>query len=200
MKGVEIGAVVPNVQRRAGVGSAPQRRDAEALVERDRRAHLEHLASPVNGEALVLRARGDLRDGRGSGLLVGRAAPMESRDRVLVLTAHAQPLALGRQRARREIAHAGRPLAQLGHDLGSARSGAQQLAAVTADVGDRADRDDPARDARLAPADASDDAVPPRDLDQEPARGLGDVRVGGVADDRSERAVDVEQNRGPSGI
>ena len=38
------------------------------------------------------------------------------------------------------------------------------------------------------------------DLDQQRARGLGHVGVGGVADDRRERAVDVEQHGGVGGI
>ena len=65
---------------------------------------------------------------------------------------------------------------------------------MVADVGDRAERDDPARDLRLAAADAADDRVALGDGDELRARGLGHVRVVGVADDRGERAVDVEQD------
>ncbi len=38
------------------------------------------------------------------------------------------------------------------------------------------------------------------DLDQQRARGLGHVRVGGVPDDRRQRAVDVEQHRCAGGF
>jgi hypothetical protein len=71
---------------------------------------------------------------------------------------------------------------------------------MIADVGDRPDRDDLARDGGAAAADAADDAVALGDLDQERARGLGNVRVGGMAHDRRERAVDVEQYGSSRGV
>ncbi len=95
-----------------------------------------------------------------------------------------------------ERAHARRPGREVGVELGPGRAGQQQLAAVVADVGDRPDRDDLARGGGAAAADAADDAVALGDLDQQRARGLGNVRVGGVAHDRRERAVDVEQYGG----
>ena len=50
--------VVADVQRGGDRRRAQQRGDAEALVERDRRAHLEHLAPPVDRQALLAaRAR-----------------------------------------------------------------------------------------------------------------------------------------------
>ena len=79
-------------------------------------------------------------------------------------------------------------------DLGPAR--AQQLDAVVADVGDRPDGDDLPRDRGLAAAHAGDASVAARHLDQQRARRLGDRRVIGVADDRSERPVHVEQDAG----
>ena len=100
----------------------------------------------MDREALLLGALAAIsRDRRRGGLLVGRSAPVEGRDRVLVLAAHAQPLVLGRVRARGELAHARGPRRELGVDLGAGRARAQQLAAVVADVGDRPDRDDLAR-------------------------------------------------------
>ena len=183
----------------ATVLAAEQRGDAEALVEGDRRTHLEHLAPPVNGEARSLRL-GDLPHGLFGGLLVGGAAPVEGGDRALVLAAHAQPLALGVVRPRREVPHAPCPRRELGVDLRPRRAGAQQLAAVVADVGDRPDRDDLARGRRAAPAHAAHHPVAARDLDQHRARRLGHVRVGGVPDDRRERAVDVEQDRRAIGL
>ena len=71
---------------------------------------------------------------------------------------------------------------------------------MVADVGDGADRDDLARGGRAATAHAADDAIALGDLDQQRARGLGDVRVGGVPDDRRQGAVDVEQHRRTGGI
>ncbi len=67
---------------------------------------------------------------------------------------------------------------------------------MIADVGDRPDRDDLAGGAGASAADAADDAIALGDLDQKRARGLGHVRIGGVAHDRRQRAVDVEQDRG----
>ena len=70
---------------------------------------------------------------------------------------------------------------------------------MVADVGDRAQRDDPARGRRPPAADAGDQPVALGDRDQRPPRRLGHVGVVGVADDRRERAVDVEQDRGAPG-
>ena len=117
---------------------------------------------------------------------------MEGGDRVLVLAAHAQALGLRRERALGKGAHTGRPGGQLGVDLGLRRARPQHFAAVVADVGDRADRDDLARRARAAAADAGDQPVAARDLDQQRARRLWDVGVGGMAHDRCQRAVDVQ--------
>ena len=65
---------------------------------------------------------------------------------------------------------------------------------MVADVRDRAERDDAPRVLRLAAADAADDRVALGDGDELHARRLGDVGVARVADDRRERAVDVEQD------
>ena len=67
---------------------------------------------------------------------------MKRGDRVLVLAAHADPLVLGGVGVRGEPAHALGPGGDLGVDLGPGRPGAQELAAVIADVSNRADRDD----------------------------------------------------------
>ena len=69
-------------------------------------ADLEHLAPPVHDEALALGLRGDLRDRGCGGILVGGATPMEGGDRLLVLAAHAQSLALARHRPLRTRARA----------------------------------------------------------------------------------------------
>jgi len=66
---------------------------------------------------------------------------------------------------------------------------------VVADIGDRPDRHDLARRARAPAAHAAHHPVAARDLDQKAARRLRDVRVGRVAHDRRQRAVDVEQHR-----
>ena len=125
---------------------------------------------------------------------------MKGGDRFLVLGAHAQPLVRGRVDARRELAHALRPRGQLVVDLDARRSGPQQFAAVVADVGDRADCDDLPGGVRAPAADAADDVVAPRDRDQQRTRRLRHVRVGGVAHDRREGTVDVEQDGGVAGV
>ena len=71
---------------------------------------------------------------------------------------------------------------------------------MVAEVGDRAERHDPAGVGRPAARHAGDDAVAARDLDQRPARRLGHVRVVGLRDDRRQHAVDVEQDRGALGL
>jgi hypothetical protein len=86
-------------------------------------------------------------------------------------------------------------MGELGLDLGLGRARPQQLAAVVADVRDRADRDHPTRIRGRAPADARDHPVRACDRDQRAARLLGNVGVLGVADDRRQGAVDVEQDR-----
>ena len=159
-EGVEVGGVVADVQRRASTG-APRSSvgDAEALVERDRRAHLEHLAAPVHGEALApRRARRSPAPPRSAASSSG--APRQWKAAIASLSSlrTRSALVLGRVGARGELAHARRPRRELGVDLGAGRAGAQQLAAVVADVGDRADRDDLARGRGAAAADAADDA------------------------------------------
>ena len=125
---------------------------------------------------------------------------MECGNRVLVLAAHAQALVLGGIGARSKLAYALGPGGELGVDLGPGRPGPQQLAAVVADVGDRPDRDDLPRGGRAAPADAADDAIALGDLDQQGARGLGHVRVGGMPHDRRQGAVDVKEHRCAGGF
>ena len=83
--------------------------------------------------------------------------------------------------------------AGIDHRLGPA--GAQHLGAVGAEVRDRADRDHRARLRGAPAADARDHAVPAGDSEPAAARALGHASVGGVLDDRGERAVDVEQDR-----
>ena len=90
-----------------------------------------------------------------------------------------------------------RPQARdVGVDLGLGLAAAQDLGAVVADVGDRAERHDPPRGRGAPAADAGDQPVALGDRDQRRARRLGHVGVVGVADDRRQRAVDVEQDRG----
>ncbi len=104
------------------------------------------------------------------------------------------------QRPRGERANARRPGGELGVHLGPRRARTQQLTAVVADVRERADRHDLARRGRATPAHAADHAVALGDLDQQGARGLGHVGIGGVAHDRRQRAVDVEQDRTVGGV
>ena len=209
-EGVEVGGVVPHVERGpqseglrgrgAGVVAVEQRGDTEALVELHGGAHLEHLAAPVDREALLLGARGDLPRGGRSGLLVGGAAPMEGGDCLLVLRAHAQALVGGGVDAGGEGAYALAPRGELGVELRAGGPRTQQLPAVVAHVGDRPDCDDLARGRCAAAADAAHEPVALGDLDQERTGGLGNVGVVGVAHDRGKRAVDVEQHGGAGGI
>ncbi len=119
---------------------------------------------------------------------------MKRGDRLLVLGAHAQALHLGR------VCVLGEPLDRLlvlperGIDVDAPGTGSEQLRTVIADICDRPQPDDPARDRRPASADAADDRVALGDGDQLLAGGLGNVCVVGVADDRRERPVDVEQD------
>ena len=104
----------------------------------------------MHRKALLLRLPGDLPDGLLGRLLVGRPAPVERSDRVLVLAANAQALMLARVHTVGELPHARGPRRELRIHLGARGARAQQLATVIADVGDRADRDDLARGARRA--------------------------------------------------
>src|SRR5579875_1642499 len=102
---IQVGAVVAYVQRRGQIRAAQQRGDPESLAERHRRAYLEHLAPPVHGEALLLRLACELAHRLLGEALVGGAAPVEGRDRGLVLAAHAHALQLGGVYARGELAN-----------------------------------------------------------------------------------------------
>ena len=82
------------------------------------------------------------------------------------------------------------------HRLGPA--GAQQLGAVRAEVGDRADRHHRPRLGGAPAAHAGDDAGSAGRRSISSCRvASGTLGVGRVLDDRRQRAVDVEQDRGP---
>ncbi len=90
----------------------------------DRGAHLQDLASPVHGEALLGGVASDVRcRGRRGCSLVGSAAPVKGGDRVLVLAAHTQPLALGCVCGGGESAHARSPRGELRVELGEVAPG-----------------------------------------------------------------------------
>ena len=136
------------------------------------------------------------RDGGLGLLLVGHVAPVQRRDRLLVLEPHAQlAQRLGVVLAG-EVLHPPRPGLELAVHLRRDRARAQDLRPVRAEVGDRAERHDAARVGRPAARHARHDAVALGDLDQRPPRRLGHVRVVGMLDDRREHAVDVEQHGG----
>ena len=139
---VQVGEVVADVERRVDVRLAgEQAPDAAALVERDRRADLEHLAAPVRPEALrPPPARSISITACLGGRLVRRAAPVERRDDLLVLLADAQAPQLVGHRARGELLDPPRPGGDLGVVLDLGRAAAQDLAAVVAHVGDRPQR------------------------------------------------------------
>jgi hypothetical protein len=120
---------------------------------------------------------------------------MQRRDRLLVLEPHTQapqPLVV---RVARERLHAARPRLQLAIELGRDGAGHQHLGAVRAQVGDRAERDDPPRVGRAAAGHARHHPIAPGDLDQRPPRALRHVGIVGVLHDRGEHPVDVEQDR-----
>ncbi len=145
-------------------------------------------------EAGALRRAGDSCD-RGLGvLLVGDAAPVQGGDRLLVLEADAQAAQTVVVVRGREGLDLLRPALQLAVGLGTRGPRAQDLAAVGAEVGDRPQRDDPARVGGSAPRHAGHHPVALGDLDQRAARRLVDVGVLGLQDDRSQHAVDVEQD------
>src|SRR3954447_26641386 len=89
-EGVEVGAVVADVQRDPHGEIGEQALDALALVHLDGRADLEDLVPAVGDDALRLGGGGAIAHRSLGGLLVGRAAPVEGGDRLLVLGAHAQ--------------------------------------------------------------------------------------------------------------
>ena len=128
-------------------------------------------------------------------LLVGGAAPVEGDDRALVLEPHAAPAQVRGVGLAGELVDPLGPVEDAGIDHRLGPAGAQHLGAVRAEIRDRADRDHRARLGRAPTADARDHAVPAGDLGQQRARALGHAGVGGVLDDRGERAVDVEQDR-----
>ncbi len=154
----------------------------------------------MDGEALLLGAPRDLLHRLLRRVLVGRPAPVEGDDRALVLHAHPAPAQIGCVGLATEILDPPGPVLdhRVEHRLGPA--GTQQLRAVGADVGDRADRDHRPSLGRAAAAHAGDQAISPGDGDQQVPRPLGHVRVAGVLDDRGQGAVDVEQDRRAFGV
>jgi hypothetical protein len=125
---------------------------------------------------------------------------VKGHDRLLVLAAHAQALDLLGVGGGGEVAHLALVGGDLGIDLDPGGAGRQQLGAVVSRVGDRAQRDHLARGGRAPAADAADDRVALGHGDELRARGLGDGGVVGVAHDRRERAVDVQQDRRPGRV
>ena len=170
--------------------------DPGALVDPHRRADLEHLAAPVGAQSGRLGARRDRVDRR-------RAPPPRPARRASG-TRRSRPCPRAGRGSRRSSARVGLapelvdppgPVLELGSSTGFGPPGAQQLGAVRSEVGDRPDRDHRPRLRRPPAADARDDAVAPGDRDQQLPRALGHARIGGMLDDRRQRAVDVEQDR-----
>ena len=149
----------------------------------------------MHGETRVLGLGGELLERRASDLLVRRPAPVERRDRALVLEPDpdpAQPLPGRRGELPDRL---GVALECVGdHGLGAARL--EQLGAVRPRVGDPADPNDPAGVERGAPRDAGHEAVSPRQRCQGPRRGGWHPRGVRPLDDRGQSAVDVAEDRG----
>src|SRR3954451_12940564 len=91
---------------------------------------LDPLAPPVGVEAGLLGGLGDLADGGLGLLLVGHVAPVQARDRLLVLEGHAQPPQVLGVVLAREVLHAPRPSLELAVHLGRDRTRAQDLRPV----------------------------------------------------------------------
>ena len=130
--------------------------DPRALVEPDRRADLEHLAAPVDREALALRALGD-RSRRAPRRRPRRArrASESRRSRPCPPPRTRRRVRVGCRARAAKARDARRPLlAARDRPRPRSQPGAQQLTAVVADVRDRADRDDRAGRRGAPPADA----------------------------------------------
>ncbi len=135
-----------------------QRSDAKTLVELNGRAHLQHLAPPVNREALLFGVSRDFLHRRRRRPRRALRASERRRSCPCPRCAPGCAGARGCRRARRTPRTRAVHAASSGLTSGTCRPRAQQLAAVVADVGDRPDRDDLACGARTAAADAADDA------------------------------------------
>ena len=142
--------VVADVERRVEVASVEQRAHAAALVELDRRADLEHLAPPVGDEA------GRPRRARRSSRTAASAASSSGAPRQWKAPMTSLSSARTRRRwsslrprlGRRTRARAAPAPATSWSSSTSVAAAAQELGAVVADVGDRAERDDPPRGRR----------------------------------------------------
>src|SRR5918997_4743273 len=117
-EGVEVGDVIADVHARREVGVAEQADDPGALVDPHGRADLEHLAAPVRPVAGGLGALADGADRRLGRLLVGHAAPVQRRDRLLVLQPDAQAPELVVVGVGHEDPYPPRPGLQLAVELG----------------------------------------------------------------------------------
>ena len=138
-------------------------------------------------------------DGAGA-LLIRRPAPVEGDDRSLVLDPNPPPAQVGGVGLSPELVDPPRPVldAWIEHRFRPAR--AKQLRSMGPQVGDRPDRHHGTRLGGAAAADARHDLVSPGDLDQQDSGLLGHPRLCCVLHNRSERPVDVEQDRGARGV
>ena len=191
---VEVGAVVADVERVVEVGVAQQPVDPRPLSS----STGGRTSSTLRPQWIAEPAS----SARSATSFARRLAPPPRRPRRASGRRRSAPC----PRAHAQAVQPVRPRRSANWSRGAARRrprgraraavpAAQELGAVVAEVGDRAERDDPARRRRAAAAHAGDAAVAPRDWRSADARGLGDLRVVGVADDRRERPVDVEQDR-----
>ena len=177
---VDVRRIVAGVERTRDVRALHERRDGGSLVRLDRRPHFEHHPAPAGHEPLGPRSLLHSREVGAGGRLVLRAPEVER---------HAERLALGwpvdARRERRD-------------PVGPCGGLRRQLEAVLADDCDAGNPDEALDVGAGATADAGDERVArgePREL----VPGLlRDPRVLGPLDDRRERAVDVEEDRGPS--
>ena len=178
------------------VVAADELLDRLALVDLDRRPDLEHLAPPVDQKPLGLGLLRDALEARPGGILVRHSAPVQRHDRPLVLDPDAEQPEVALVAGQDELLDARSPVRERRENRGLRLAGLEQLGAVRARVGDRADADQPARLGGRAPGDAGDEGVAASQRTQQPRRLLRHLRILGAAHDRRQRAVDVEQDPG----
>ena len=148
----------PRRRARPDGPSGDQRRDRDALVDRDVGPDLQHLAPAVRDQALPVRVGLDLARQRLGLALVLRSAPVQGDDRALVLDADPGALQVTLVEPGDEGAGVLVVPVQRGVRVRLAVARQQQLEAVVARVGDLVEADDTAGVERGAAADAATSA------------------------------------------
>lgn len=199
-EGLDIGAVIPGVDRDIYIRPLQERSDCRALATASRRPDLKHLAAPVRFKPECFGVGGDLACQRLGLCLALGAAPVQCLDRPLVLQTQPQPLEL----IPIEVVDKGccriGMASQAEIELDLAGIGVECLHAVIAGIDQPFDADNLFRLNGPASRDASDEG----EAVAEPAQDIGgfgmDGDLLGPFHDRRERAVDVREDRCALGI